>query len=70
MNILYQNSLDHYCTDDCSHSIKREYGATPNGNPLNGRWVLRINNVLVDFDKYRNDLVERYNLTLKREIER
>lgn len=44
--------------------IAREYGETPNGNPLNGRWVLRRNGEFVDFDKYRNDLAEHNNLEL------
>lgn len=43
--------------------IKREYGKTPNGNDINGRWVFRDeNNVIIDFDKYRHDLLERNNL--------
>lgn len=41
--------------------MKREHGtASPNGNPINGRWVLRdpAGN-FVDFDQYRHDLIER-----------
>lgn len=46
--------------------MAREYGQTPNGNPMAGRWALRKNGVLLDFDVYSNDLVERYNLNLVR----
>jgi len=44
------------------YTIQREYGKTPNGNDLNGRWVLRKQGEFIDFDKYRNDLLERYDL--------
>ena len=48
-------------------TMTREYGHTPNGNPINGRWVLRDNNgTWIDFDKYSNDLAERNNLKLER----
>lgn len=46
-------------------SMKREYGQTPNGNPMSGRWVLRdAGGALLDFDQYANDLAERRNLKL------
>ena len=49
----------------CGHELKREYGKTPNGNDLNGRWVFRNSyGDFIDFDKYRNDLAERNNLYL------
>ena len=41
--------------------IKREFGTTPNGNNMNGRWVLRENGKLLDFDQYRYDLMDRNN---------
>jgi hypothetical protein len=44
------------------YTLKREYGKTPNGNDLNGKWVLRIGGVFVDFDQYRSDLIERNTL--------
>lgn len=45
--------------------MRREYGNTPNGNPVDGRWVLRNERgEWVDFDKYRNDLAERNNIVL------
>jgi len=43
--------------------MKRENGKTPNGNELNGRWVLRDENGdFIDFDQYRHDLADRHNL--------
>lgn len=43
--------------------LAREFGATPNGNPLHGRWVLRsADGSFLDFDQYRHDLVERNGL--------
>jgi hypothetical protein len=45
--------------------LSREYGLTPNGNPLGGHWVLRDkDDTMVAFDQYRNDLAERYKLKL------
>ena len=50
---------------DSGHTMAREYGLSPNGNNLNGKWVLRDREGnFVDFDKYRNDLAERNNLKL------
>lgn len=47
--------------DDVAFTMAREQGLTENGNPLNGRWVLRdARGVWVDFDTYRNDLMERH----------
>ncbi len=45
--------------------LKREEGKTPNGNPMNNRWVLRSNGELIDFDKCRNDIAERHSLRLQ-----
>jgi hypothetical protein len=45
--------------------LSREYGLTPNGNPLGGHWVLRdTDGNMVAFDQYRNDLAERHKLKL------
>lgn len=46
--------------------LRREYGETPNGNPIAGRWVLRDAKTLawIDHDQYRNDLASRYKLEL------
>jgi hypothetical protein len=56
--------------DDCykskeeTHILQREYGFTPYGNPLCGKWVYSVYHNFVDFDQYRNDIAERHNLTL------
>lgn len=43
--------------------VRREWGLTPNGNPMAGRWVYRnAMGELVDFHQYRNDLFEHNNL--------
>ena len=48
------------------HTMQRENGKTPNGNELNGRWVLRSpDNEFVDFDDYHQDLANRNGLILK-----
>lgn len=50
---------------DASVSMKREYGQTPNGNAVSGRWVLRnAAGVMLDFGQYSNDLAERHALKL------
>jgi hypothetical protein len=47
-----------------SLTAKREYGTTPNGNPMNGMWVLQTaTGEMVDFDQYRHDLASRNGLT-------
>lgn len=49
----------------CGVVLKREYGKTPNGNLMNGRWVLRNpTGDMLGFDKYRHDLAEVHNLRL------
>lgn len=51
-----------------NQTIGREYGKTPNGNGLNGAWVLRGGNgEWLDFDRYINDLAERNDIKLERE---
>lgn len=46
--------------------LEREYGTkTPNGNTLNGQWVLRDDQgAFLDFDQYRFDLADRQNLSV------
>jgi hypothetical protein len=59
---LYDNNTYRF---ENGYTMKREDGLTPNGNPVNNRWVLRDENgVFLDFDQYRNDLVERFNLSI------
>jgi len=46
-------------------TLKREYGKTPNGNDMNGRWVLRNpEGKFLTFDQYRSDIAEEYSLKL------
>lgn len=46
---------------DCGCTMRREHGKTPNGNSINGRWVLRdAAEGWVDFEQYRFDLMERH----------
>ncbi len=62
------------CTKDnneCFHlpdgsTIKREFETlTPNGSKMNGRWVFRdINDNIIDFDQYINDLESKHNLDI------
>lgn len=54
-----------YRARDATLTMKREYGTTPNGNPMSGRWVVRNKaGEMVDFDQYANDLAERLRLKL------
>lgn len=48
------------------YKLAREYDTyTPNGNRLGGRWALRDQSEkLIDYDRYINDLAERYNIDL------
>lgn len=63
---LRQTSEDNYVSE-CGFTMQRESGATPNGNPkaVGG---LREEGEFVDFDRYRNDLAERNNITIAGEV--
>lgn len=61
--VLRQTSEDNYVSM-CGFTMQREYGETPNGNPLSGRWVLRKEGQFIDFDQYRSDLAERNNIRI------
>ncbi len=57
---MRQTSEDNYVSDD-GFRMQREYGLTPQGNPVAGRWVLRgPDGEWIDHDQYRNDLLPRY----------
>lgn len=57
--VFEQISEDAYQSRD-GQSMAREYGFTPNGNPIAGRWVLRgQDGIWIDFDANRLDLMER-----------
>lgn len=65
MTVMNSINDNEYLAHDMSMSMKREYGETPNGNNLSGRWVLRdAKGIMLDFDQYRNDLAERHFLDL------
>ncbi len=62
VRILHPFGADKYATQD-GWLMRREYGETPNGNLVAGRWVLRNERgEWVDFDQYRSDLAERNGL--------
>jgi len=45
------------------HSMRREEGHSPVGNPFSGSWVLRdAEGAFVDYDRYRNDIIPRHGL--------
>lgn len=63
--VLYEVATEYrYASKDGSVTMKRENGMSPNGNSLNGWWVLRVNGEFVDFDQYRADLVERNDMII------
>lgn len=56
---------DHYTpVGQLNASLKREHGLSPNGNPFAGFWVLRNGGAYIDHDQYRNDLIERNDITI------
>ena len=62
VRFLHPFDQDKYATED-GWMMRREYGETPNGNPVAGRWVLRNQRgEWIDFDKYSSDLAERNDL--------
>lgn len=47
------------------HTMQRENGVTPNGNPVGGRWVLRApDGSWIDCHQYRTDLAEHHGFNL------
>lgn len=62
--VLAQVASDGY-EGPAGHTLRREDGSSPAGNPLAGRWVLRSPaGEIIDFDQYRADLAERNGLRL------
>lgn len=61
---LNQTSEDNYTGWNNNFTMQREYGFTPNGNPIGGRWVLRNAGEWVDVDQNRHDLANRNGLVL------
>lgn len=43
--------------------VTREYGKSPNGNPFNGSWVVRVEGTgeYVEHSRYRHDLLDKYS---------
>jgi hypothetical protein len=68
--IILKHVSDSIYTSDSGLTImRREFGQTPNGNDMAGRWVLRDSkNNIIDLDQFRNDLAERNNLILEEVI--
>lgn len=65
MKTLVKCHTDKYQSTD-GYVLQREDGKTPDGNPMNGKWVYRDSQgQLIDFDMYRNDLAERNNIKLE-----
>lgn len=63
MVMIQINSIEYHATD--GKIMKREYGVTPNGNKIEGAWVLRSSDgSWIDFDQYRNDLAARNDLQI------
>ncbi len=61
-NVMVKTNPELYQSPN-GFSARIEFGKTPNGNPVGGRWVLRdVNGAWVDFDQYRHDLFERNGL--------
>ena len=66
MTILRETKDDERYESSCGRFVvAREYGKTPNGNPINGRWVYRTDGHYVDHNQYRNDLAEQHHLELE-----
>lgn len=67
MMIVAENTPDecYVAVDDSGYTMSRDYdGLTPNGNKLNGRWVLWQRGKFIDFDQFRYDLAARHNLDI------
>ena len=46
-------------------TLSREFGQTPDGQDLDGQWVLRESNgTYIDHSVYRNDIAEKHELIL------
>jgi hypothetical protein len=57
---MRQTSEDNYIGEG-DYRMQREYGLTPNGNSIGGRWVLRGPEAeWIDCNQYRHDLMERH----------
>lgn len=68
--VMTENFENQNYTSRDGYVLQREFDTeTPNGNKMNGRWVLRdTDSNIVDFDAYRNNISERNNLELRDSI--
>jgi len=58
-NVMQQVNEDLYHSLN-GYQAQIEYGFTPNGDSIGGRWVLRDEDSnWIDVDQYRHDLFER-----------
>ena len=65
---IQENDNEVYSSRD-GYVVQREFGLTPNENPINGRWVLRdAKGNWIDFHRSLNDLMEHNNLVLIKKI--
>ena len=57
--LFYRNDEQYY--------VNREYGVSPQGNPLHGAWVIRnfLTGAYIDHDRYRSDLFERNYISME-----
>lgn len=63
--LMIEVDSDELYRSEDGYTLAREYGKTPNGNSMGGRWVFRDpTGKFIDFDKYRHDLEEAYCLKL------
>lgn len=59
---MRQTSEENYIGDG-QYRMQREFGLTPNGNSIGGRWVLRgPAGEWIDCDQSRHDLLERHGI--------
>ena len=61
---MIEINVDHYVSVDGEIVMFREYGRTPNGNEIYGRWVLRQSGFFIDYNQYRFDMAAAHNLKL------
>lgn len=59
-------SSDYIYVWEDQRSMRREYGTvTPNGNTIEGLWVLRDRDgKYIDYDRYRFDIAPRHDLEI------
>jgi len=64
---MFKVSEEEYISDafETIKLVRLTEGVTENGNSLKGKWGLFKNGVMIDYDKYRNDIAEQHNLRLQ-----